>query len=343
MRAAPKWRLAALAVVAALVAAPPALGERGGKEVVESTCAACHARGTHGAPKIGDRKAWSMRAERGLSSLTQSALKGIRAMPSHGGNPDLTDLEIARAVAYMVNRSGGRWVEPASLGELGTERTGPQVVREYCGKCHQTGSGGAPKVGDLAAWRPYLTNGLDNAVRTAIRGHGGMPPRGNRADLTDTEMRNAVLTMITPPAPGAEKKRAPQPAAAPSTLYQSVGGINVHLGLVPAEAMRALPEGSAERSMHGGVPSGSGYYHMNVTLIDAASKAPITDARVQARLELPGASGASSTLQPVTIGNTPSYGSYVRMLPNSTYRIVLQVEKPGAADPVEARFEHRTY
>jgi len=34
-----------------------------------------------------------------------------------GGNLALTELEIARAVAYMVNRSGGRWVagRPARL------------------------------------------------------------------------------------------------------------------------------------------------------------------------------------------------------------------------------------
>ena len=332
-----------LAVAASLVpqAAAAQAGERSGKQVVESTCASCHATGARGAPKIGDRKAWSKRAAQGLSTLTQSALKGIRGMPAHGGNPDLTDLEIGRAIAYMVNRSGGRWVEPASLKDLAAERSGAQVYNEQCVKCHRDGVGGAPRVGDLAAWTPRLKDGLDNVVGAAIRGHGGMPPRGDRADLTDSEVRNAALYMINPGT--AAKKGAPARAALPATLYKSVEGIEVHLGFVPAETMRIFPEGSVERSMHGGVPSGGGYYHVNVSLVDAETKAPISDAKVQIRLEQPGASSASRTLEPVVINNAPSYGNYVRMQAKSTYRVTLRVQKPGAPRPVEARFEHRTY
>jgi hypothetical protein len=40
-----------------------ALGiERNGKEAVEATCAARHPRGEKGAPRIGDKRAWSKRA-----------------------------------------------------------------------------------------------------------------------------------------------------------------------------------------------------------------------------------------------------------------------------------------
>src|SRR5438445_7807683 len=88
---------AALLALAMPIASPPAIAqvaERSGKEVVEAVCAACHATGANGAPKIGDQKAWSRRASQGLTSLTQHALEGIRKMPSHGGSPGLTDLEI---------------------------------------------------------------------------------------------------------------------------------------------------------------------------------------------------------------------------------------------------------
>ena len=76
-------------------------GERTGRQVVEGTCTSCHATGAHGAPKIGDKNAWAKRASLGLSSLTQHALEGIRKMPAHGGNPNLTDLEISRAIALI--------------------------------------------------------------------------------------------------------------------------------------------------------------------------------------------------------------------------------------------------
>ena len=333
--------LAMAASVAPLMAGAAQAGERSGKEVVAATCASCHAKGAKGAPKIGDKKAWSSRVALGLSSLTQNAVKGIRAMPAHGGSPDLTDLEISRAIVYMVNRSGGRWAEPARLEDLAIERTGPQVVKEQCAKCHQKGVGGAPRIGDREAWTPRLKDGLDNAVRAAIHGHGGMPPRGARADLTDTEVRSAVLYMINPAA--AAKKGAPARAAPPSAPYKSVDGINVYLGFAPAETMRAFPEGSVERSMHGGVPGGSGYYHVNVSLADDATKALIGDAKVDMSLQEPGGTGVSKTLEPVLIGNTPGYGNYFRMRAKSSYLVTVRIQRPGAARPVEVKFEHRTY
>jgi len=198
----------AFGVCAFAVAHEAAAQARSGREVVESTCVSCHGSGAQGAPKIGDRKAWRPRAAQGMSSLTQSALKGIRNMPSHGGNASLSDLELARGITYMVNASGGKWTEPASDKDLKAERSGAQVVKMQCAKCHQEGKGGAPKVGDREAWSKRLGQGVDHAVRSAINGHGGMPPRGNRADLTDGELKAAILYMLNAKAPAkAEPKK----------------------------------------------------------------------------------------------------------------------------------------
>ena len=170
--------------------------ERTGKQVVEAVCTNCHANGTSGAPKIGDHQAWSKLASQGLSGLTQIAIKGIRQMPPHGANFTLTDTEIKRAVAYMVNQSGGRWIEPTSKKSPPGERTGEQIVQAQCYKCHKTGVGGAPKIGDRDAWIPRLKDGLEPVVRSAINGHGAMPARGGLANLTDNEMRNAITYMF---------------------------------------------------------------------------------------------------------------------------------------------------
>jgi len=203
MNTMPHLRTAAAAAAAgalalALLAAPALGADRTGKEVVAEVCSGCHAKGLHGAPRIGSRKAWHKRSEEGITSLTKHALEGIRSMPAHGGKLDLSDLEIARAITYMVNRSGGKWVEPVSLEELEAQRTGAEVVEAQCSKCHQKGLHGAPKIGDRDAWAPRLKNGLDDLVRSAIRGHGGMPPRGDKADLTDAEVRSAILYMYNP-------------------------------------------------------------------------------------------------------------------------------------------------
>lgn len=114
-----KKRLITLIVLslAALIAPQTAsaqIRERSGKEVVDAVCAACHRTGVKGAPKIGDEKAWSQLASRGLTSLTESALKGVREMPAHGGNMALTDIEIERAISYMVNLSGASGRSPSA-------------------------------------------------------------------------------------------------------------------------------------------------------------------------------------------------------------------------------------
>lgn len=195
-------RGSALAVASVLIAlwwtpiASAQHADRSGKEVVDSLCISCHGTGANGAPKIGDKKAWAARSAQGLSSLTQHALNGIRQMPPHGGNPGLSDTEIERAITYMVNQSGGHWTEPISRTEKTADRAGEAIVKAQCSKCHETGVGGAPKIGDRAAWIPRVKQGLDVVVRSAIKGHGAMPPRGGMADLTDSEIRSAVIYMM---------------------------------------------------------------------------------------------------------------------------------------------------
>jgi cytochrome c5 len=191
--------VAALLAFATPLAARAQAAELSGKEVVDAVCSKCHASGAKGAPRIGDKQAWSKRASRGLSSLTDNALKGIRQMPSHGGNQSLSDMEIKRAVAYMVNQSGGKWTEPVDKRIKATPRTGEEIVKAQCIKCHEAGKGGAPKIGDRDAWIPRLKDGLDNTVRSAINGHGGMPARGGMANLTDAEMRSAVIYLFRGP------------------------------------------------------------------------------------------------------------------------------------------------
>lgn len=85
-----------------------------GTEVYKAVCAACHTTGAAGAPKLGDTAAWSTRLSQGYDTLVLHAVGGIRAMPAKGGNPDLDDVEVARAVAYMGNQAGAKFTEPAA-------------------------------------------------------------------------------------------------------------------------------------------------------------------------------------------------------------------------------------
>lgn len=87
---------------------------RTGEEIVKGVCAACHSTGAAGAPKLGDKAAWASRLGAGLNGMLQNAIKGKGAMPPKGGSTDLSDYELARAVVYMANQSGGSLKEPAA-------------------------------------------------------------------------------------------------------------------------------------------------------------------------------------------------------------------------------------
>jgi cytochrome c5 len=83
-----------------------------GDAVFTANCAACHTSGAAGAPKVGDNAAWAPRIAQGYDTLMKHAIEGIRAMPAKGGNPDLDDVEVARALVYMANKSGAKFKEP---------------------------------------------------------------------------------------------------------------------------------------------------------------------------------------------------------------------------------------
>jgi cytochrome c5 len=88
-----------------------------GEQVFGSVCMACHAAGVAGAPKVGDAAAWGPRIKEGFGALMNVALHGKGAMPAKGGNPALSDYEIARAVVFMTNKSGASFPEPAAPEE----------------------------------------------------------------------------------------------------------------------------------------------------------------------------------------------------------------------------------
>ena len=188
-----------------------------GEQVYAQVCKVCHEAGVAGAHKMGDKAAWAKVIAQGDKTTFDHALRGIRAMPPKGGNPDLSDTEVQAAVVHMVNAAGAAWKAPAapavSTAATGAERTGEQVVAAACGKCHQTGEGGAPKIGDRSAWIQREKQGLNLLYQSALRGHAGMPARGGMAELNDAEVKRAVEFMMNSGAAGATVAAATAVAA----------------------------------------------------------------------------------------------------------------------------------
>ena len=340
-----KWGLALGAVIALLGATtlPAQAADRSGKEVVRATCAACHAAGKDGAPKIGDHKAWGKLSSQGLTNLTQIALAGIRKMPAHGGSADASDVEISRAVTYMVNQSGGHWIEPAgkaapaiSTGMPG-ERSGQQIVETQCGKCHLTGENGAPRIGDRGAWVQRLKRGMDEIVRSAFNGHGPMPARGGLADITVNEMRNSITYMFNP-ASATVVAPVSVPAAPRDPFHKVVGNTEIFFGITSAESIRAAQKKRRMTSITD-IPDGADYYHVNVSLHDRATQVLVTNAQVDARVEDPAQRGEARTLDIIAINKGISYGGFFQLPTRGRYFITVKVQRPDSPQPAEARFE----
>jgi cytochrome c5 len=202
-----------------LAAASGPKGQLTGEQVYEQVCKTCHDAGLAGAPKLGDAAAWSARIKQGETTLFAHAVDGIRAMPPKGGNPDLEPVEVERAVVFMANKSGGKLKEPAApaAASATADRTGEQIAGAVCVKCHGTGEGGAPKIGDRNAWIQRAKRGLNSLYESALKGHAGMPARGGMAQLSDVEVKRAIEFMMNSgAASSATAATAAAPTAAPA-------------------------------------------------------------------------------------------------------------------------------
>ena len=91
-------------------ATPEKTGDSGsisGEKIAQKNCALCHSSGMMNSPKIGDKEQWAPRIAQGKEMLVNNAIKGIGVMPAKGGNTSLSDAEVAAAVVWMANSSGG--------------------------------------------------------------------------------------------------------------------------------------------------------------------------------------------------------------------------------------------
>ena len=101
---------AAVPVVETTAEPEPVATAMTGPQVYNTACLACHGAGVGGAPIVGDAGQWTDRIAQGMEVLTRHAIEGytgsVGYMPPKGGRLDLSDEEVANAVAYMVEESG---------------------------------------------------------------------------------------------------------------------------------------------------------------------------------------------------------------------------------------------
>lgn len=141
-----------------------------------------------------------------LFSLTQPAPGSYGRLTRNGEGAGSVDARIAKVGA--LNLAGQAATQTASAEAAATPAeaaapapaaaaTGevPALYKKSCAMCHGTGAGGAPKVGDKDAWAPRIATGMDELMKVAINGRGGMPARGG-TKASDDELKTVVEYMV---------------------------------------------------------------------------------------------------------------------------------------------------
>ena len=149
-----------------------------------------------------------------------------RCLPK-GGNSNLDPIEVARAVAFIGNQSGGKFKEPAApASNCGARRCRSRLRRALLPVCRSPQSLSPPQLprrpqvsakvdgaAGLCIGLQRLSRGgcrrraearrqgcmgtahglgIDALTASVIKGKGAMPPRGAVANASDAELRGAV-------------------------------------------------------------------------------------------------------------------------------------------------------
>lgn len=101
------FRVLQLIILATLFCVNAAYAKDMGEKVYQISCKACHAKGSLGAPKYGDKADWAERLQQGFDVLAGHAIGGYKGktgvMPPRGGNRTLSDDDVKAAVKYMLD------------------------------------------------------------------------------------------------------------------------------------------------------------------------------------------------------------------------------------------------
>ncbi|MBI5279237.1 MAG: cytochrome c5 family protein [Burkholderiales bacterium] len=210
-------------------------------------------------------------------------------------------------------------------------REAREVVDSACAKCHATGKHGAPRIGDRTAWTPRMARGIDALTWSAIVGHGPMPSRGDQSQLTDPEIRAAILYMFNH---GLPVLPPPTEPVKPDPFHKVAKGTEIWFGMMRAQTMRDMGVKRTD------IPRGKGYYHLNIALADLLSNASVRDAQVTIDVS-DGMTVESKPLRAVFANSRVTYGEFFRFTSGSSYNITARIQRPGVPDPIEARFAYR--
>ncbi len=213
---------------------------KSGEDVFKAVCTTCHTAGVAGAPKVGDNAAWGPRIAQGATTLFDHAIKGyqgkIGAMPAKGGNSDLDDFEVQRAVVYMANLSGGKLTEPAAPAPKSAAAAAPAAPPM------QADPNAVAAIAAINAGKPAAGGATVAAAAPAAAGEGSGDAAGKK--LYDTACMVCHGAGVAGAPKFADKAAwAPRVAQGLDTLYEhAIKGFQGKNGVMPPKGGSSAPD-----------------------------------------------------------------------------------------------------
>ena len=134
-----------------------------------------------------------------IDDASQAAKDTAEKVVTEGKELAETTAATADSVVQEAKQAAGDAADKVAAA-TDTGNKGEETYKAKCFACHGTGVAGAPKLGDTANWAPRIAQGEDVMVKHAIEGFTGkagvMPPKGGAMDLTDDQIRGAVVYMV---------------------------------------------------------------------------------------------------------------------------------------------------
>lgn len=167
-------------------------------------CGGCHAIGREaGGPDLTDvlarrdrawLSAWIQSPEMYYDDPSIAALIkrfGVK-MPNQNVSPE----DAEKIIDYLATLKS---TPAATTGNSAGDSTSgpiPEAYSKMCFACHDSGVGGAPKIGDQTVWAERIAQGNEALYKHALEGYQGktgyMPPKGGCMDCSDEQVKAAV-------------------------------------------------------------------------------------------------------------------------------------------------------
>lgn len=111
---------------------------------------------------------------------------------------EVKESNTAKAITERLKPLGQVTIDgaaPANTVAVAPGDVGKNRYETSCKVCHSAGIAGAPKF-KSAEWKPRMSVGISGLLASAIKGKGGMPPKGTCMSCTDEELKAAIEYML---------------------------------------------------------------------------------------------------------------------------------------------------